>query len=528
MSEALADLLDLPLAWKRVRADNAERVFVKHPYEIMLAEHDLEGWLHRIDHQIRSGAYGPESLSICDVPKAHAGTRPGGCLTLDDQVVYAACVGACIPHIRAVVQSQGRAVDFSYRLPDAANAPKWFGNRFGYWKQYDAESLERLNEGVSYVVTTDIAGYYENIDIGILMSDLRDSGVPEEIISQLHKCLSRWSQSLIPGRGIPQGFGASDVLGKLYLAAVDRWLIDLGYLHYRYVDDYRIFCGSRPEAKRALADLSHALRSRGLVLQSAKSTVHRADQARDTIEMVERILQPIRKQYKSQIAEVFGAQDPYFPIWQADALVAESENDAPIQAIRDAYGTHVLDLTAPFNKTVFRFLLGRLGKAGDTFAVDHCVEMLAQQPQETESILKYFERAGVVADVQDRMVKYLGSEDAVYPYQAYQIVAWRNRLGFLPSSELLGLVRRWVFEGQAPKYLLAACREFLARFGSRVDANRMAVAFADIRDDFEKAEVVCSMRQMETSRRNGFYARIKMDGEYTARAIGVVKSGTLG
>ena len=43
MSDELAALLDLKLAWRRVKADIYElkRVFVRHPYEVNLVEQDL-------------------------------------------------------------------------------------------------------------------------------------------------------------------------------------------------------------------------------------------------------------------------------------------------------------------------------------------------------------------------------------------------------------------------------------------------------------------------------------------------------
>ncbi len=101
MSEELAALLDLKLAWKRVKADIYElkRVFVRHPYEIKLIEQDLDKWLDSLLETVRNNGYNPAPMYICDVPKEKGLIRPGSQLSLADQVIYAACLGVCFPSI---------------------------------------------------------------------------------------------------------------------------------------------------------------------------------------------------------------------------------------------------------------------------------------------------------------------------------------------------------------------------------------------------------------------------------------------
>jgi hypothetical protein len=57
MSGALAELLDLPTAWRRVKEDIANRVFIRHPYSVSLVESDLEGWLSARLEMIRADTY---------------------------------------------------------------------------------------------------------------------------------------------------------------------------------------------------------------------------------------------------------------------------------------------------------------------------------------------------------------------------------------------------------------------------------------------------------------------------------------
>ena len=73
--------LDLALAWRRTKADlQANRVFVRMPYEIELVEENLDGWLNQLDQKISAG-YHPSSAPIADVPKGNGAVRPAAILS---------------------------------------------------------------------------------------------------------------------------------------------------------------------------------------------------------------------------------------------------------------------------------------------------------------------------------------------------------------------------------------------------------------------------------------------------------------
>ena len=119
------------------------------------------------------------------------------------------------------------------------------------------------------MVVTDLTGFYENIDLSILASDLRSLGCHVETVQLLSTCLNRWG--VIPGRGLPQGYSPSDILAKVYLNPIDRAIVDEGFDYIRYVDDIRVFCSDFANSKQALLFLTQALRRRGLNLQTSKT-----------------------------------------------------------------------------------------------------------------------------------------------------------------------------------------------------------------------------------------------------------------
>src|SRR5262249_12241962 len=148
--------------------------------------------------------------------------RSGAHLSLVDRVVYFACVGACLEQLHAALRWAQRTVDFSYQLAETSDDERWLRGRLGGWKAFRNGRLSILEEGgYSYVVMTDITAYYDLVDIGTLVSDLRAIGSPEEPVQQIGRCLNRWAQTQA-GRGIPQGNSASDLLAKLYLNSLDQ------------------------------------------------------------------------------------------------------------------------------------------------------------------------------------------------------------------------------------------------------------------------------------------------------------------
>jgi hypothetical protein len=150
------DELDLDLAWRRTKNDLQNgRVFVHAPLETELVDADESRWLNDLRQKIQNG-YQPSSATFADIPKGNGAVRPGAMLSLEDRVVYAALIGALLPNINdGLIWSQGK-VDFSYRLSGTLRRVDWFTNTFNAWTAFRNVSLERIDNGAVFVVTTDI------------------------------------------------------------------------------------------------------------------------------------------------------------------------------------------------------------------------------------------------------------------------------------------------------------------------------------------------------------------------------------
>ena len=462
-----ADALDLHLAWRRVKSDIDHRVFIGHPYAVSVIEHTLDDWIAARFEDLQGGRYEPKPMFVCDVPKGGGLIRPGAHLSYADRLVYAACVGACLPAIHEVLRWAQGSVDFSYQLANDSKNPDWIRNRFGGWRDFNQTSLNYIGNQTQFVVFADITAFYENIDIGLLISDLKASGAPQFAIAQLSTCLNKWSQ--IPGRGLPQGQTPSDILAKLYVNNIDRRLRQLGYRYVRYVDDMRAFFATLTEAKQFLVEISRVLRKRGLCLQSAKSTILPAESARSEIENVTSVLKDVCKEFIAEVVEVVGFGDPYLELAEADALLESSPDETPIEVIERAYQVHVIESPEQFNKTLFHFLLNRLGKQKNDFALSHVLGMLEPHPEETQEILKYLAAVDSPEALEPIIVDAMQSGQLIYDYQTYQIMSWFLIHLANPSEGLMDFARGVGFELRRPRYLRTVCRALLGKFGSQAD-----------------------------------------------------------
>ena len=187
--------------------------------------------------------------------------------------------------------------------------------------QSRALSLRRLAQKQSRVVlTADIAGYFENVSLARLSSELSRSECPSDVVQLIGRLLNAWAQS--EGRGLPQGVLASDVLAKLYLESFDRALKTEGYKHVRYMDDIRVFCRSEREAKEALVLMAQLLRSRGLTLQSAKTRIRPAADLVAEFDGAFPFIQKLNRSYINRApAASLMAADPSLPISVIDDLI---------------------------------------------------------------------------------------------------------------------------------------------------------------------------------------------------------------
>jgi hypothetical protein len=517
--------LDYRLAWGRVKRDLDDHSVLSHTLEEELIDLDVDGWLANVAPGLDAWGYTPSPAHICEMPKGEGVVRPVARLSIEDRVLYAALVGACIPAVESALAWENPHPDFSYRLRGNGLAVEWLFPAFLGWKNFASYTLGQIRAVAAYLVVTDISAYYEHVDLSILRSDLLAAGAETEVVDRLLRLLNAWAQ--VPGRGIPQGHSASNILGKLYLNSVDSSLRAAGYSHCRYVDDYRLFASDKVEAARALTELIRLLRVRGLSLNSGKTEIIRADDAEAELQGPIAIVRNVRSRLQRDIAQRLQLASPSMSTSALDGIL-EANPGQLTEIPRTTYQTYFMDQSSDFNKSLFHFVLNRLGKAQDAFAADHAVQLLDPHPEETSSILRYLAQVGVADGVIAWLSAYVTSVPAsVYPYQQYEILDWLAQRDSAPSDEAMLMARRFALEGgTAHQYLRSVARRLIGKFGTSADLERLRATYHDLSDEIEQCDVLRNLYRMEASQRNAFAGRWSGASEFHRRAIQLLRTGT--
>lgn len=300
----LLDIHNLYKGWHLSRVDSRQD-FVEDVNSISCFADDLEENLKEIRHRIASGSYHPHSLLRIDVPKSYLGVRPGAVLVIEDRVVLYTIIYLIAPQIdkrlgsnvysyRLKKNRRGKEVDSIFLETEIAEYPfltKGFISSnidpfepwYGAWPIFDQKSREAFGEHeFPFLAVSDIAAYFENIQLPILRDDLL-SLLPDDpkIVNLLTAFLEHWTIRTDSGsrqfRGIPQGTTISSFLGNMYLIRVDReinrWKRKKAVVYLRYMDDVRIFTRRKEDARQAIFTMDKVVRSLHLNVQASKTII---------------------------------------------------------------------------------------------------------------------------------------------------------------------------------------------------------------------------------------------------------------
>ncbi|MFA4852132.1 MAG: RNA-directed DNA polymerase [Bacteroidales bacterium] len=516
--------MDVYLAWNRVKKDLKNRNFISPISIPEILQIDIDKWLADLKQKFESRNYQPHPMEIVEIPKGKGLIRPGSLLTIDDNIFYSSLVQECYLNVLTQIQWAQNSVDFAY-IPTKENVKSadWYKEQLIGWNGFRNKSIENIKTGYQYIIVTDVTGFYENIDISILISDLKICGIDANVVNQLSKCLNRWSQ--INNRGIPQGNSASDLLAKLYLDTIDKGMKNAGFTHLRYVDDIRIFCKNKSEAKKALIELIQLLRRRGLNLQSSKTEILSANDALTEIEGIQPVIRMIAEKLKNGIPQFLELSS------YEETKESTDDDEASIEIVVETFKTYFIEGTdEKFDKTLFHFLINRLKKEKNSLAIDYCLSIIDKHPEETSNILKYLQSFNELDNkdfgfslIQSHLIKFLSSDEAVYDFQNYQILNWFLQNATEASEKLISLCRQFAFNNNKPYYLRSIARTLLCNFGNLADIDKIGDLVNTTTSDFEKAELLCCLKRMEKGKRNALLGRVENDGQITKMAVNYIK-----
>ncbi len=493
----------LYLSWQRAKFDLVNRSFIK-PFELEMLPDPVDEWLNLLENKLSKNHFYPMSAFAIDVPKQKGALRLGAFLNIEDVIVYTFLFSKNHESIAKLLEWSKNSLVYSHALQNF-ESPNLIENPFQAWENFAEASISMLDKGYNFVLFTDITAFYENININLLISDLSILNIPKEEIDLLAKCLYKWSPNNCDS--LPQGYSVSDIFSNIYLNNIDLKLCDLGFNFLRYGDDYRFFCKTIREAKKAQMILIQLLRSRCLNLQNEKTIILNPQESRLFINGIIPTIENVKENMINDIVYSSGYKTDYFGSDEENNVNIEiEEGDVIIQTFDDYF---INDNANKFNKTLFRFCLNKLALKKEDFAADTCILFLKIHPEETEYILKYFKQLDLPIDRYKSVLDYINSDDAIYSYQIYQIFNWILKCNYEEKNLFLNIAKKLAFDLNSPFYLKTVCMLIIGEIGSAADLERTRDEYKDTLSELEKMVIIYSIRRMERTSRNRQYGHIK-------------------
>lgn len=514
----LAERLNLSLAWKRVKTDLKDVCWLDQPFELFLVESDLDNWLESLREKIATDTYNPSRCRIIDIPKPKWHLRPGGVLTLEDNVVYSAVLLDCIRKIEEGIGWSSNTIRFSNILKKDQDADKWCEFELNGWTKFREESLKAVDqEDSECVLFSDIAAFYENIDLQRLISDLESLCIPKENRDLLSKCLNRWSEPR--GRGIPQGFKPSDILAEIYLNSIDKRLKNEGIIHLRYVDDSRIFCEKRGDTIESLHSLTRLYREKGLNLQTAKSVIKIKQDAINEINGVSQIISELKDDIIKEIKENYWWDNPYGTPKELRTIIESEKIGIYLKALTEAFNKYFLSEGYDFDKSLFHYIINRFGALRKPTAVAYSLKLILRYPEETKFVLDYF--SYLPNPWKRKIAKFLSRfierNWLTYEYQKFLIIKWIWKQD-INLDPVLTTIRNLIRKAKIDE-IRNYCIAYLGEYGDSADLDLIESLYSEMVGDQSKTTIICSLKNMSQSRRNSIYGRARGDGYLVDLAI---------
>lgn len=322
----------MQVGWHLAQRDSRDD-FVTDPVGHADFASNLKDRLRHVVEQVETLRYRPRHLLEIDIPKSGLSVRPGNVLPIEEASLLHAIIYLLAPHLDKKLD----ASVFSYRLhPDWKKKVKKretlfrespvefpflrketlrsitpFEAWYELWPDFEAKTIKAYtDEGYTHLTKTDIAAYFENIDLRLLEGQIRTLLKREEerILHVLFRVLEGWTRVTSTGspigRGIPQGNEISSFLGNLYLVPLDRALNSFCKRRdakwFRYVDDVKVFTKSEHDAREAVFVVNDALRALHLNLQGSKTVILSGELLKyeltnEDIDSVDDAIQNVRK-----------------------------------------------------------------------------------------------------------------------------------------------------------------------------------------------------------------------------------------
>lgn len=482
--------LDIEKAIKRVRLDIKDDWF-QDPlkYEDILNIDFVFEKLKKYDCGTQNYQAG-KPIHI-DIPKPNFTSRYSTEIDIIDRVVYQSLIDFIAEDLDKLHSNH----IYSHRINTQRDDEKYF---FKYaveeWRKFITDTSLELGTENNVLLLTDITNFYENIGIRDLKNvlDLFTPQTEKEnnykiCVENIRLMLGTWCEKNT-SRGIPQNRDASSFLANIFLNPVDDAMQKAGYKYFRYMDDIRIVCKSKFEAKKAIKNLILELRRKGLNVNSKKT----------------KILDYDNPKQREEINKSFSNAD--HKIEQIEALL-KSKNARDIQSAIPILRAKVLSLIENDNTLdrEFRYCINRLERISRNEKLAEKIDFdpitkkilheLIDQPWSTDTFARYLGSVTLKAEdlkfIKDLL---LDKTKNIYEWQSFYLWSLLTRHQF-KDSELISSARNNI-ETRIDIPTIAASCLYLGSNGDMNDKKFIAENFKYFNDHLTQRFALIAVKDL--------------------------------
>lgn len=306
------DNLKRAYKWIQSNPEASYKSYFRDVYTAYAASSDIN--LKRLRKHLIRRAYDPGHASKVYLPKPSGILRPYTLLTINDQIVYQACINIVAEKLKVKIRDRYLRTTFGHLYAGKSSQFFYLKWQTGY-RYFSNAVINYVEDGFHYVANFDLASFYDSIDHNVLKFFLKKLGIDDDLTDFLLRCLRTWTSStwtnlssvIYHSHGIPQGPLASGLLSEVVLRHIDdrgarRGPRTKGTRYLRYVDDIKLLAKSENILRQRLVSLDLASKEIGLFPQSSKINIRKVVDPIDEIKTVSRppesAVAPAPNQYK--------------------------------------------------------------------------------------------------------------------------------------------------------------------------------------------------------------------------------------
>lgn len=482
----VVDDLDFNTSFRHVKYD-LEYDFIQLPVELVIFESNFDDQIKYLTETIKQNKYTVKSLRKIWIPKQNFLLRPGSIPHLDDRVVFQALVDKIAPILEAQLPSIGDEVVFSSRLNSDNKSDSMLLHPRDQWNGFNNKSIELCNKS-TYALVSDIASYFESIDLTQLHDTLTSSGADPNYVNAIHYMLLIWADGRT--QGIPQMLAPCSFLANVYLSQVDKVMDRLGYKYIRYVDDLRIFVPSEVSGRQALLHLSEQLKRCYLDAQASKTKLLQATELKDHLTALDRHLRKVGIHTEDKLS-YFGDSEP-------DQEIPENKLLAFLESLMR---------NPDYDDRHLRFCVNHLGNIGSPGALRKVLDELENMPQEAATFAQYLLKlkpSEFTEQIIDRLIHFFESEYCIYDWQMMWLLIVLAKCEKINSSQLKRLSR---IERLHQHYICRAWLSYLLCSKGDLSFKREYMSlYQQERSKEVLMAILCGISGLDKVERNNFYA----------------------